>query len=149
MELGAATLCFQYLKNAGLQIKSFISDRHRGIAKWIRESQPGTQHFHDLWHIVKGVSKKVLQASKEKGNEKIQGWLKGIRNHLYWSALSTKQGFGDLIVAKWKSIMRHIANKPANHPDPLFRTCAHGELERRDYLKIGKTIHSMLYLSQS
>lgn len=40
MELDGAKRCFQFIKDAGLKVTSFISDRHKGIAKWIRESQP-------------------------------------------------------------------------------------------------------------
>lgn len=31
-------------------------------------------------------------------------------------ATSTSQGFGDLIVAKWTSYLRHVNNKHSNHP---------------------------------
>ena len=64
-------------------------------------------------------------------------WIKGIRNHLYWSAMSTKMGYGEMIVAKWKSIVRHLTNKHENHPDELFQKCAHGELEDRMWLQVG------------
>lgn len=141
MELAGAKLCFKYLKDSGLQISSFISDRHRGIGKWIRESQTETQHFHDLWHIVKGMSKKVIKISKEKGNEKLQVWLKAIRSHLYWCVLSSKQGYGDIILAKWKSVVRHISNKHVDHPDPLYANCAHGPLEPRDWIKPGNELY--------
>ena len=137
MELEGAKLCFTNIKKAGLSITSFISDRHRGVAKWIRETQPATTHFHDLWHVCKGLTKRLLQASKETANEIIGDWIKGIRRHLFWCAISTKQGFGDLIVSKWKSIMRHIANKHMEHPDTLYKECAHGDLEERDWIKIG------------
>ena len=36
--------------------------------------------------------------------------MKGVRNHLYWCATSTKQGFESLILAKWKSFICHVAN---------------------------------------
>ena len=47
MELFGAKRCFKFLKNAGFKIHSFISDRHRSIAKWIRESEPQTRQYHD------------------------------------------------------------------------------------------------------
>jgi hypothetical protein len=84
---------------------------------------------------VKGISKKVLNASKEKGNEKLSVWMKAIRSHLYWCALSSKQGFGEMILVKWKSVIRHISNNHTNHSDPLYSKCAHGQLEQRDWLK--------------
>ena len=115
----------------------FISDRHLGIAKWIRESCPQTQHFFDIWHVARTISKKLLKASKEKGCDVISPWIKAIRNHLYWCAASTKQGFEALIVAKWKSFLRHVANKHDDHPDPLYKKCNHGTIEPRKWIKIG------------
>ena len=137
MEVEGCKRAFAFLKDACLCISSFISDRHRGIAKWIRETQAETQHFHDLWHIGKIITKNIFSAGKEKGCEIILRWCKGIRSHLFWCALSTNQGFGDLIVAKWKSIVRHIANKHDDHPNVLYKKCAHGDIDKRDYFKIG------------
>ena len=50
--------------------------------------------------------------------------MKSVESHVYWCASSTKQGFENLILAKWNS-MRHVANKYQDHPDPLFPECAH------------------------
>ena len=69
MELAGAQLCFQYPKNSGLSILSFISERYRGIAKWIWKSQAETPHFLDLWHIVKGITKQLKIASKKRKRE--------------------------------------------------------------------------------
>ncbi len=98
-----------------------------------------------------GMSVKVLpksfscKAGKEKGNEVILLWMKAIRRHLYWCARSKKQGFGDLIVAKWKSIVRHISNKHDYHPFELYARCAHGETEPRAWIPVGKftQLHSV------
>ena len=111
-----------------MKVSSFISDRHLGVAKWIRESHPDVQHYNDLWHVNESL-KKLLDASKEKGNEVIQLWMKAISRHLYWCAHSTKQGFGEIIVAKWVSLIWHISNKHKDHPDELYTECAHGEVE--------------------
>lgn len=138
MELDGAKQSFTNLKQDGIPIKVFVSDRHRGIAKWIRESQPETSHFYDIWHVARSINKKVLQASKEKGCEVLSSWMKGIRNHLYWCATSTKQGFHDMILAKWRSFLRHIANKHKDHPNPLVKECAHDEIEPREWIKIGR-----------
>ena len=138
MELAGAKRCFQFLKDAGLKITAFISDRHLGIAKWIRESEKKTVHYNDLWHVSKGLMKRILNAGKEQGNEIILVWQKAIKKHLYWSAGSTTQGFGDLIVVKWKSLIRHIADNHHDHSDPLYEKCAHGELEPRDWIYVGK-----------
>ncbi len=137
MELYGAQKCFVFLKSAGMKINSFISDRHKSIAKWIRTSEPETAHYHDIWHVSKSITKKLFQASKEKGFEVLGAWIKGINSHLYWCALSTKQGFGNLILAKWKSIVHHISDKHTDHPDPLFKQCSHGDIEPRSWIPKG------------
>ena len=130
MELEGAKRCFSYLKKCGLAISTFVSDGHRGIAKWIRCQQKSTQHFFDIWHIVKSITKKVIKVSKEKGCEVLQKWTKSLKTHLYWCATSTKPGFGEMIVAKWKSFMNHVCNKHDDHPNELYKKCAHGDLEK-------------------
>ena len=64
MELAGAQRCFQYLQEKGIKVSTFISDRHKGIAKWIRETTD-TKHYHDILHIVKGLTKKLTKAGKE------------------------------------------------------------------------------------
>lgn len=132
-----AQQCFKRLKEEKLDLSTFISDRHVGIAKWIRTNQENTCHFYDIWHVARSICKKVIKAGRDKGMQKLAKWVKGIRRHLYWCVMSTRQGFGALIAAKWVSIMRHMANKHDGHENPLFPACAHQELERRKWLKIG------------
>ncbi|XP_028408641.1 uncharacterized protein LOC114531189 [Dendronephthya gigantea] len=87
----------------------------------------------------------MLAASKEKGCERIGEWTKAARNHIYWCSTSTVKGFGSMIQAKWKSFMRHVANKHDDHPDQLFPKCAHEELEdERKWIKIGTRAHDKL-----
>ena len=88
--------CFQFLQQLGLKVSGFVPDRHRGIAKWIREVCKETTHYYDIWHVARSVTKKLLAASKEKGCEIIKEWSKGIRRHLYWSATSTKPYTGKM-----------------------------------------------------
>ncbi len=138
MELDGCMRCFDFLiTTAGLTIPVFVSDRHKGICKYIRNSHPAIKHFFDQWHVIKGIVKKMLKASKEKGCERIKEWTKGVRNHIYWCSTTTLGNFPSLTLAKWKSLMRHISNKHDNHPDPLFPKCAHGDLEPRKWIKVG------------
>ena len=83
MELEGAKRAFAYLISVGLKIAVFMSDRHRGIAKWIRECQPNTAHYFDIWHVARSIGKAMLKLSKQKGCERIGDWIKGVRNHLY------------------------------------------------------------------
>ena len=69
MELKGAQDSFAFLKAAGLKIHVFISDRHRSIAKWIREHEPATRHFFDISHVAKSITNKLLQVGKESGCE--------------------------------------------------------------------------------
>ena len=133
MELEGAKRSFKFLNESGLKMDNFISDRHKGIAKWIRTKQKGTKQYNDIWHVNKSINKQLRKVSKEKGCEIINDWLKGIHRHLYWSAQTTIPGFEDLIVAKWKSTVQHMAGKHEDHPDPLFTTCGHEELEERKW----------------
>ncbi|XP_067030157.1 uncharacterized protein [Acropora muricata] len=145
MELEGAKRAFAYLMSVGLKIAVFVSDRHRGVAKWLRECQPNTVHFFDIWHVARSIGKKMLTLSKQKGCERISQWIKGVRNHLHWCASSTKQGFKELIAAKWMSLMRHISNKHDNHQTPLFDKCAHGaDIDKRKWIKIGTTAYDKL-----
>ena len=70
MELEGAKRSFDAIKvKKKLPIKTFVSDRYRGIGKWIRFTQKDTTHYYDIWHQAKSTVKKVLKASKEKGCE--------------------------------------------------------------------------------
>ena len=84
MELKGAKDSFTFLEVSGLILKVFISDRHRSIAKWIRENRPNMKHFFDIWHIAKSIRKKLLKLGKESGCEILNKWQKAIRNHLHW-----------------------------------------------------------------
>ena len=77
--------------------------------------------------MAKSVGKKLKSAAKLNDCEDIQPWIQSIINHLYWSAVSTEPGQGELIVAKWSSVVNHVINKH-NHSNKLFSKCAHEEL---------------------
>ena len=68
---------------------------------------------------------------------KIADWVKGVHNHLYWCAASTKEGFQEMITVKWKSFMEHVANKHENCPYTLFKKCAHEEIDNRQWIRGG------------
>ena len=48
MELEAAKLCFNHLKKSDLKIPVFVSDWHRGIAKWIAKWITAVK-YHIYW----------------------------------------------------------------------------------------------------
>lgn len=58
-------------------------------------------------------------------------WRQSITNHLYWVAASTPDGNGNVMKAKWESLMNHVQNKHEHHNE-LFPSCSHGQLEESD-----------------
>ena len=78
MELEGAKRCFTYLQTSNVSIGTFITDRHLSITAWMRVSQPNTRHLFDLWHLVKSITKKITKKGKQKGNEILFEWIKGI-----------------------------------------------------------------------
>ena len=87
--------------------------------------------------LVTEVRKVLSKISKEKGFEELADWLKPCVNHLQWSAMSTYDGNGMVILAKFKAFMSHVINKHAGLEDVLFDRCAHGDIEPRRWLKKG------------
>ena len=37
----------------GLQVATLVTDRHLGIAKYMRTEQPHIMHKYDIWHVEK------------------------------------------------------------------------------------------------
>ena len=54
MEKEGCIRAMSHLKEKGLNIRLFVSDRHSQITKWMREEVPETKHKFDVWHIAKG-----------------------------------------------------------------------------------------------
>lgn len=45
---------FKLLNDVGMEIETFISDRHLQNKKWIKDNCPQTIHYFDIWHVAKG-----------------------------------------------------------------------------------------------
>ncbi|XP_061192241.1 uncharacterized protein LOC133200466 [Saccostrea echinata] len=48
-----------FIKEKGLKIAEIVTDRHVQIVKHVREEMPETIHHFDVWHVAKGLKKKV------------------------------------------------------------------------------------------
>lgn len=83
-----------------------------------------------------GVKKKLEVLAKQKDCDTVRLWNASIISHMYWST-TTSGGNGDLTLAKWKSISRHIQNKHDDH-GKLFRRCEHGPIGKKKWLKPSK-----------
>ncbi|XP_056114874.1 uncharacterized protein LOC130091161 [Rhinichthys klamathensis goyatoka] len=130
------------LRAHGVTFDSIVTDRHPQIQKHLREANI-TQYFN-VWHIEKGVSKKLLKIAQNKDCEKLQKWYRSIKNHIYWTAASSSSGTER--VAKWTSILNHIQDVHT-HDDPVFPQCLHPQSNTTDkskWLRAGTTAFSRL-----
>ena len=53
MEKAGLMRSLEFLDKHGIDIGLLITDRHRGIAKWVRENMRATVHRFDVWHVAK------------------------------------------------------------------------------------------------
>ena len=54
MEKEGLQRVLQYLHENGMAVEILVTDRHRQINKWLRETYPEIKHFFDVWHVAKG-----------------------------------------------------------------------------------------------
>ncbi|XP_071950777.1 uncharacterized protein [Antedon mediterranea] len=134
MEKEGLIWAVNFLKENNIAISTLVTDRHCQIKKWVRENLPDTKHKFDLWHIAKGVSKKLEAVAKLISGKDVKPWIHSISNHMYWCATSTVDGDGKMMLAKWKSVGQHIQNIHTGHSD-VFKECEHGELQGRERKK--------------
>ena len=75
---------------------------------------------------------------KEKDCEELLPWIKPCVTHLYWSEMSTVDGNGEVIWAKFESFLEHVANVHSNLPNTIFDKCAHEkDIAERTWLNKG------------
>jgi hypothetical protein len=122
-------------------IRVLATDHHLGIAKQMRESDPEINPQFDLWHIVKGLRKK-LSNSKQKD---LQPWISAVANHL-WYCADTCDGDADLLIEKWLSVLHHVTNQHDWITGDKFHKCEHEPYDRRDvkstlWLQSGSDAH--------
>ena len=142
MELEGLKRGLAFLKDKGINIKSLTTDRHVGVKKYMRENMPTVDHWFDVWHVAKGVKKKLDAKAKRKCSAILGDWSRSISNHVYWCAASSA-GDSNLVKAKWLSVARHAANKHEGHGD-LFPACVHDELADRRWIQEGSKPHKEL-----
>ncbi|XDV11893.1 hypothetical protein PO909_000688 [Leuciscus waleckii] len=122
MEKEGLIRSLEFLEKSGVKVASLVTDRHTQVQKFVREQKPDIDHFYDVWHLCKALTKKMDAMSKEKDCNKVKMWRKSIKNHLYWSASGSSNG--EETVAKWTSLLNHIQNVHV-HENPLFPKCLH------------------------
>ena len=56
MEHEGLVRTLNFLKEESIVVDTLVTDRHKQIAKYIREAHPEITHQYDVWHISKGNS---------------------------------------------------------------------------------------------
>lgn len=118
------------LEARGVALDSIVTDRHPQIQKFLREAN--VTQYYDVWHMEKGLSKKLVKIAQSKDCEKLKKWLRSIKNHVYWTAASSTSG--PERVAKWTSILNHVQDIHT-HEEPVFPKCLHPTRTSRDKSK--------------
>ncbi|KAM7312877.1 uncharacterized protein ISCGN_009781 [Ixodes scapularis] len=135
MELEGLTRALLHLEELGLTVEVIVTDRHVQVSAYMKREHPLVQHRFDLWHVSKGIKKKIVALAKSPQHKALARWLDTITRHLYWCA-RTSDNHGDLILAKWTSITRHICDVH-HHPNSLHPACLHGEVQDRLWIEEG------------
>ncbi|PIK53296.1 hypothetical protein BSL78_09824 [Apostichopus japonicus] len=137
MELDGLKRGLQFFEENQVEVASLVTDRHRSVAKYLREEQD-LIHYYDVWHVAKGVTKMLQQLAKKMTCSEVSAWSKSISNHLYWVAASSKEDPEEVILAKWLSEANHIMNRHT-HDSVHYPKCQHGDLptsgKRKKWLK--------------
>ena len=53
MEKEGLVRSIRLLKSKKFKIETIVTDRHKQIAKWMRENMTKTNHYYDIWHMAK------------------------------------------------------------------------------------------------
>ncbi|ELT91270.1 hypothetical protein CAPTEDRAFT_202386 [Capitella teleta] len=59
MELEGMKRCLARLQESSVEIEAVVTDRHKQIAKWLREEKGNVTHYTDIWHCAKGSAAAV------------------------------------------------------------------------------------------
>ncbi|XP_037508895.2 uncharacterized protein LOC119385549 [Rhipicephalus sanguineus] len=133
MELAGLQRALAFLDHKNVEVSVLVTDRHAQVKCFMQKHKEETEHEYDVWHMAKGVNKKLQTAAKQSDCKELLPWIKSITNHMYWAAASS-HGNKELIVPKWKSLLNHVQGIH-EHDDELFPSCLHGKIEPREWLK--------------
>ncbi|KAM7304046.1 uncharacterized protein ISCGN_013946 [Ixodes scapularis] len=135
METEGMERCLDYLRAQDMSVDSLVTDRHSEGKASMRRNHPEIKHQFDVWHVAKGIKKKIVAVARTKQHSVLLKWMKTIVRHLHWCA-RTSNGDGKLVMAKWTSLIRHIIDVH-QHLDPLHPRCEHGDVPDRLWLEEG------------
>uniref|UniRef100_A0A803KFX0 THAP-type domain-containing protein n=1 Tax=Xenopus tropicalis TaxID=8364 RepID=A0A803KFX0_XENTR len=139
LEQSSFTKCLQTLLDEKVKVKILATDRHSGIRALMKSKFKKIDHQFDVWHLCKSIQKKLLAASKKRKCRDIAHWINAITNHLWWSSQTCKQNV-NVLLAKWKSVLFHVANKHTFKSLKYYKKCQHRRLtaaQKKDARWIG------------
>ncbi|XP_064469554.1 uncharacterized protein LOC135384273 [Ornithodoros turicata] len=149
MEQKGLELCLDYIATKGMEVNTLVTDRHSQVKAFLRNKHPHISHRFDVWHVAKGIKKKIAAVSQSKKHQVLRLWCESIIRHLYWCARTSDNG--ELLLAKWETVVRHAINVHS-HPNSLHPVCFHGDLGEREWLHEGtetyKKLHDILLAKQ-
>ncbi|CAN7996130.1 unnamed protein product [Ixodes hexagonus] len=138
MEKEGLIRCIAFMRKKEMTVRSLATDRHRSIAKHMREKEPAVLHFFDVWHVSKSVKKSLRTASKSHECGLIAEWAQPAVNHMHWCAAASR-GNPDLLVDAWTSMTRHVVNIHTDHPG-VYTRCFHGPVTNGEWLVPGRFV---------
>ncbi|XP_065336483.1 uncharacterized protein LOC135940755 [Cloeon dipterum] len=115
------------------KVRIFCTDRNPSVAKMMRENFKDVEHAFDVWHLAKGLRKKLIAVAKK--HKQIEGWIEAIVNHI-WHVSSTCGGDSDTLLEKWNSMLYHIRGKHQWKEGKETKTCDHRTYEDESEAKI-------------
>ncbi|KAG0444735.1 hypothetical protein HPB47_013443, partial [Ixodes persulcatus] len=90
MEKEGLIRSLEFVKGKDLTVRSLTTDRHRSIAKHMREQEAAILHYFDIWHVSKSIKKSLTAASKGKDCGVLALWSQPAVNHMYWVAAASQ-----------------------------------------------------------
>ncbi|KAF4514207.1 UNVERIFIED_CONTAM: hypothetical protein B566_EDAN019252 [Ephemera danica] len=123
------TRLFSYF---GSKFSVLLTDRHRGVAKMMRENFPSIEHCYDIWHLAKSIAKKIDSVARKL--PLLSAWKSSIINHLWFCAKSCNSN-AELLVEKFQSVLNHVRNIHYWKDGKLVHKCEHGPLDETERKK--------------
>lgn len=66
----------------GCGYKDLVTDRHPKIKAYMKKERTDIKHWFDVWHVAKGVYKKLETVVKKKKCEVVGDWARSVSNNL-------------------------------------------------------------------
>ncbi|XP_077306296.1 uncharacterized protein LOC143925711 [Lithobates pipiens] len=131
MEKMAFQNCLDRIIEEKYDVQILGTDRHVGIKKKMREEYSHICHQYDLWHYVKSLKKKLIEASKRSTCKDLQFWIAAVVNHFYWCSRHSL-GDTDIFWRTWTSLLYHVRNIHEWEEDGKKMCCQHTTISGTD-----------------